>query len=822
MQDSSSDRRIPMVAGVESTYLPAYDVDISDATGHTIAWRNDLESIAAAGVQTVRYPIRWHRVERRPGHYDWGETDRVLEFLHARGTDVIVDLLHHTSYPRWLDDGFRDARFRGSYLRFAEAVARRYPWLRSYTLFNEPFATLFLTGHEALWPPYDRGIEGFARLAANVLPAISEASACWSELLPRARHVWVDTCEHHAGTPGGPAEYAALANDRRHVLLDLVLGHQLEATRPFLSRFLAAGAEHLVGRVPVRVDVVGLDYYCHSEWWYDESGSMAPSPRPVGFAALAEQYFRRYGLPVMLTETNIRGLPTDKASWLRHTLEQYELAVARGVDLRGYCWFPHVDSCDWDSLLARAGGRVDPVGVYSLGAEGQRLRTSFTDAWEAVAAGKSVAELPAYRFQAPCDRQLRGFVPLMAHWPWTDLPATEIVPPLNVKEPPMNESVPDLAVLSHLRWTWVWQRPQQLVSRFAARRAAAGARTWFIEEPVPGEVAEPRISWEDRDGITRVWLVVPDGGRGGHIGFDDPRAESYPQLLQDFLQARTSSPDVLVYTPMALDAAHALKPGRICYDVMDDLASFLGAPEAMKLRQHQLLAEADVVFTGGRSLHEGIRRHRRTGCHLFPSGVDSAHFETARRLRATRGGAVPPTAGYVGVIDERVDLDLIAGVAAHLPDWHFRIVGPVTKIDPASLPQAANIEYPGMADYARLPEIMAGFDVALMPFALNEATRRISPTKTLEYLAAGLPVVSTRVPDVVTDYTGIVRFADTAQQFAQAVLDAAGESRGQRDSASAPLRERHEWDSIAEAMHERICAQQTTDAEEESAKEAGA
>jgi len=383
----------------------------------------------------------------------------------------------------------------------------------------------------------------------------------------------------------------------------------------------------------------------------------------------------------------------------------------------------------------------------------------------------------------------------------------------------MNATLPDLAVLSHLRWTWVWQRPQQLVSRFATHRAAAGARTWFIEEPVPGGVPEPEISWEDRDGITRVWLVVPDNGRGGHIGFDDPRAASYPRLLQDFLRDRTTDPDVLVYTPMALEAARALKPGRLCYDVMDDLASFLGAPESMKLRQRQLLTEADVVFTGGRSLHEGIARYRSTGCHLFPSGVDSDHFETARLLRAARDGAVTQIAGYVGVIDERLDLDLLAGVAADLPDWRFRIVGPVAKIDPNSLPQAENIEYPGMADYAHLPGIMAGFDVALMPFALNEATRRISPTKTLEYLAAGLPVVSTRVPDVVADYTGIVRLADTVPQFARAIIDAACDPQGQQDKALAPLRARHEWDSIAEAMHGHITAHQKTGVEEESVQE---
>jgi hypothetical protein len=195
---------------------------------------------------------------------------------------------------------------------------------------------------------------------------------------------------------------------------------------------LHAGAEPLLGVAPVRVDVLGLDYYCHTEWWYDETGARAPSPQPLGLAAVARQYADRYDLPMMLTETNIRGLPSDRASWLRYTLEQYELAVADGVPLRGFCWFPSIDSCDWDSLLARPASRVDPVGVRTLGTAGRRLRTSFTDAWEAATAGASSRDLPAYRFQEPCAEQLAGFLPQMAHWPWQDPPARDVVVPLRV------------------------------------------------------------------------------------------------------------------------------------------------------------------------------------------------------------------------------------------------------------------------------------------------------------------------------------------------------------------------------------------------------
>jgi glycosyltransferase involved in cell wall biosynthesis len=345
----------------------------------------------------------------------------------------------------------------------------------------------------------------------------------------------------------------------------------------------------------------------------------------------------------------------------------------------------------------------------------------------------------------------------------------------------------------------VWQRPQHVVARLAAARAATGARTWFVEEPVTGEVAAPELRFEEHGAVTRCWLVVPGTGAVEFLGFDDPAAAGYGDLLVGLLaeQGSSAAPDVWLYTPMALDVAQRLDAGRMIYDVMDDLASFLDAPDGLVLRQRRLLAEADVVFTGGPSLHRSVLRQRSERVHLFRSGVEQAHFATARRLR---GQHPRPVAGYVGVIDERLDLDLLAGLAGSLADWTIRMVGPATKIDPSALPQAPNVEYAGLTPYAELPAVMAGFDVALMPFALNEATRSISPTKTLEYLAAGLPVVSTRVPDVVADYADVVHLVDDAAGFAAACRSVLGHDVRARDRRARPLQRRQEWDAIAASM----------------------
>jgi glycosyltransferase involved in cell wall biosynthesis len=351
----------------------------------------------------------------------------------------------------------------------------------------------------------------------------------------------------------------------------------------------------------------------------------------------------------------------------------------------------------------------------------------------------------------------------------------------------------ELVVLSHLRWVFVWQRPQHLISRIGRDYD----RTWFVEEPVAVEgLTEPRVRTEDHGGIVRVWIEAPPAP--ALFGYDTTASPLYIDALRDVLGHH---PDrtVWLYTPMALDVARSLRPSLLVYDVMDDLAAFKFAPEALVLRQRQTLREADVVFAGGRSLHRAVAE-RRPSAHCFPSGVEPEHYARAIELRTARRLPAPPVAGYVGVIDERIDLDLVAGLAHALPDWEVRMVGPVVKIDEAALPQAPNISYLGPREYAELPSVMADFDVALMPFALNDATRSISPTKTLEYLAAGLPVVSTRVPDVVADYTGVVELCDDSTAFAAACRRALAECRHDRAERCRPvLREQH-WDTIAANM----------------------
>ena len=320
----------------------------------------------------------------------------------------------------------------------------------------------------------------------------------------------------------------------------------------------------------------------------------------------------------------------------------------------------------------------------------------------------------------------------------------------------------DLVCLSHLRWSFVFQRPQHLLSRCARDR-----RVFFVEEPIFS------------DGPNRLDLTLTEEGVHvvvAHLDQQTPRSEVdaiQAEMLQNLLSEQNVDRFVLwYYTPMALPIGDALKPLAIVYDCMDQLAAFKGAPPALLERERELLQRADVVFTGGHSLFEE-KRASHSNIFPFPSSVDVPHFAQALAPQSApedQAHVPHPRLGFFGVIDERMDLELLAGVAAARPDWQLVILGPVVKIDEAELPRHANIHYLGSKKYGELPRYIAGWDVAILPFARNESTRFISPTKTPEYLAAGKPVVSTAIADVVRPYQalGLVRIADTVTEFVAA------------------------------------------------------
>jgi glycosyltransferase involved in cell wall biosynthesis len=321
---------------------------------------------------------------------------------------------------------------------------------------------------------------------------------------------------------------------------------------------------------------------------------------------------------------------------------------------------------------------------------------------------------------------------------------------------------PLLVCFSHLRWDFVWQRPQHLLSR-----AVKHYDVLIIEEPIFKPGIAPHMDLSDRpQGVTIAVPMLPEG-----LAHEDVVAEQH-DLIEKLIGREASKTRVFwYYTPMALAFSSDLECDLCVYDNMDELSLFRGASQELLSLENDLFSRADLVFTGGMSLYEA-KRNRHRSVHAFPSSIDFNHFSKARGVKqdpADQAQIPYPRLGFFGVIDERLDVDLVAQVAELRPDWQFVMIGPVVKIDPASLPQRPNLHWLGGKSYDELPQYLSGWNIGIMPFALNEATKFISPTKTPEFLAAGVPVVSTAITDVVRPYgeKGLVEIARSAEELVE-------------------------------------------------------
>lgn len=373
-----------------------------------------------------------------------------------------------------------------------------------------------------------------------------------------------------------------------------------------------------------------------------------------------------------------------------------------------------------------------------------------------------------------------------------------------------------LLVFSHLRWNFVYQRPQHLMSRLARRW-----RVVFIEEPMVGE-AEPRMERLSPAEGVEVWRPHVSGSA---LGFHDDHISVLKRLVTDALrEQKVTDYWVWFYTPMAVPLAAELDPRGIVYDCMDELTLFKNAPRQLVQRENVLFKEADLVFTGGPSLYRS-KKDRHPSVHCFPSSVDAAHFSQVTCDHALQAELPRPRLGYCGVIDERINMDLIDAMAMRHPEWQIVMVGPVVKIDPNGLPRHANIHWLGQQGYQDLPAFICGWDVCLMPFALNEATRFISPTKMLEYMACGRPSVSTPIRDVVEPYGHVVSIAETPDAYIAACEEILARSIEQQRQHAADLAQAislTSWDKTAQAMADLIeqadRAKDASEAEESQAE----
>jgi beta-glucosidase/6-phospho-beta-glucosidase/beta-galactosidase len=424
--------RYPHLGGFESTYIFGTGQDILGTTRHIDLWREDLSLVLQSGIKRLRYSVPWHRIEQSPGRFDWNWMDGPMHFMRTAGLEPILDPLHHTSFPDWLEDGFLNPDFVPLYCRFIGEVSNRYDWVRRYTVINEPLATTIFCSYTGMWYPHKASDEHNVAMTLQVARCISSCIALLRRKSEYIEIVHVDTAEEHRAVDERSRSWVEHANWRRFLILDLVLGRVIPShpLYPYL-RNNGASEEELSWFVdhPETIDLLGLDYYVHSEmewFWANEkqrSDIRLYNENPKGFGAIAEDYAERYGKPILLSETNIRGTVAERLTWLKFMEEQCEALVRRGVDFREFCWYPSIDSTDWSNCCTRCTNVIDPQGIWWLDSERvTRHESELSRIYGQLARGLiSSKDIPAYSFEYYLAPRLRGYEPLMS---WTQTEAT--------------------------------------------------------------------------------------------------------------------------------------------------------------------------------------------------------------------------------------------------------------------------------------------------------------------------------------------------------------------------------------------------------------
>jgi beta-glucosidase/6-phospho-beta-glucosidase/beta-galactosidase len=416
------------LGGFESTHIFGSGQDVLGTTRHIDLWREDLKRLLNAGIIDLRYSIPWHRIERERGVYDWNWIDQPLRFMEHFAMNPIADPLHHTSFPEWLEGGFLHPEFPALYEAFLAQVCERYPFIKKYTVFNEPLPTTLFCSYTGMWYPHHASNRHFVSMVLQAGRAICRACHRLTRHDPRIEFVHVDTAEHHQALDNGSASWVKFVNSRRFLLTDLVLGRITRENElyEYLINHGASDADlNWFCEHSVTIHTLGLDYYIHSEmtWFWSHEKKRpdiaAATRTPRGFASVAQDYLGRYQLPIMLSETNIRGNIADRIGWLKLMENECEELVVSGCDFRGFCWYPSIDTTDWSNCCTQATGKTDPQGIWSLHLEKlTRIDTQLSEVYSSLARGKKrSADIPYYGPSPELQKRLNGYMRLNSS-PW--------------------------------------------------------------------------------------------------------------------------------------------------------------------------------------------------------------------------------------------------------------------------------------------------------------------------------------------------------------------------------------------------------------------
>ena len=652
----------------------------------------------------------------------------------------------------------------------------------------------------------------------------------------------------------------ARRNLRRFIVLDLLLG-RVDQHHPLHSWLTSYGFSELdiewFRQNPQTPDVLGIDYYPHSDWQLDTHVGGVRQRRadnPIGLYGVASSYWQRYGIPMMLTETSIEGKPINREIWLETCVEHTKRLREEGVPMLGLIWWPMIDQLDWDGALTHRIGKIHEVGLFNLKRtpDGTLARhaTPLVKMFNQFASSREELVGTLKHINYPSFEANEEQLPPVGEWIQPTIEARSngngngnghskndngavAKAPTNNRladsttiDPKLNEahglqsvdiSTDDkfankygIVVFCHLRWGFVWQRPQQFLSRFARKHPIL-----FVEEPFFDRKKGSEPDLQLHRVMPNVTVMCPHVGPEWNHNPDLPArlrewtAEAIRRMNEN-TEGAFDRPLLWYYSPMdsAWSLGHFANRG-VVYDCMDELSQFTGAPPQLIENETRLMQHADVIFTGGFEMGQK-RKKLLDNVHIFGCGVEIEHFGKARDSQTSIPADIDfmarPILGWFGVVDERVDYAMVGEMVRMRPDWSFAMVGPVVKVDPNLLPHAPNLFWMGGRDYQQLPNYCAAFDICMMPFAMNASTQFINPTKGLEYMATGRPIISTPVKDVVRQWSDIITIVKTTEEFIQAAEKFLNEDtlRSEKVEKGLALSATCGWDNTVKSMQELI------------------
>lgn len=724
-------------------------LSMNQSTGHLNSVFDDYSMLQQFGIKTVRESIGWRLTEVN-NEFDFSSVISRATAAQKLGIQICWTFCHYG----WPDDvDVYAPEFITRFARFCRAAAEFLaPFSNSspiYSPINEiSFTSWGLSVHLFHCKNmFDERAQAEAKRQL-VRATLAGCDAIW-EVSPGARILHCDPIIQVVPPLERPewSQWAIDCTSAQYDSWDMLCGRR-DPELGGHSRYL---------------DLIGANYYHDNQWecgthtrlWWHLGDS-----RRVPLHKMLIELHARYHRPILLAETSHVG--SGRGTWIKQVAAEAALAIKNGVEFIGICLYPIVDRHDWENE-----NFWHHSGLWDVENPPENMQRIL-----------SISYVKGLR---QAQRLIENF-------------QTNTSSPIA-----LGVYMPTIIVFCHLRWDFVYQRPQHLLSQLAQHYEIL-----IVEEPFYHEGKSFLKTYAPAPNITVCQPHTPIYATGFH---DDQLAELEPLIAG--LVRDDERPIVWFYTPMALPLLKPLDASMVIYDCMDELSAFQNAPKQLLQREKALLGLADIVFTGGPSLYQA-KRNLHPNVHCFPSSVDAVHFEQALdrdNHHPLQANIIGPRLGFYGVIDERLDLELIAAIADSHPLWQIILVGPVVKINPDTLPKRTNIHYLGQQPYQALPQFLAEWDVCLLPFALNDATRFISPTKVLEYMAAELPIVSTAINDVVVPYGDIVAIGYDTQEFITACEIALLASAQQKKIMAEKMRAvvaATSWERTADSMFHLI------------------